>query len=81
MENDEKYTIRSAVYDVLMATPKNKDFYFMDFLDKVRVELKMHGNPARPMDGTIQRAMRLMRRSFDIKCVDYRKSIYRIVEE
>ncbi len=81
MKKNGTYTIRDAVYDVLMATPKNKDFYFMDFLDEVRWELKRNGNPARPLDGTIQRAMRLMRRSFVIKCVDHRKSKYRIVEE
>jgi predicted secreted Zn-dependent protease len=76
----DEYTIRSAVYEALMEKPKNTDFYFTDFISEVRRKLREHGNPAKPMDGTIQRAMRLMRRSFDIKCVDYRKSIYRIVE-
>ena len=77
----DEYTIRNAVYDALMALPKNKDFYFSDFLVTVRENLKLHGNPARPFDGTIQRAMRRLRASFDIKCVDAKKSIYKVVEE
>ena len=76
----DDYTIKDAVYDVLMKKPKNTDFYFREFIREVKDELHMHGNPADPFDTSIQRAMRRLRASYVIKCVDTKKSIYRIVE-
>ena len=77
----QEYTIRNAVFDTLFEMPKNTDFYFTDFLSEVRARLQANGNNSRPLDGTIQRAMCLMRRSFTIKCVSNQKSMYRIEED
>ena len=76
----DDYTIKDAVYDVLMEKDKNTDFFFREFIVEVTDKLHLHGNPAQPFDGSIQRAMRRLRPVINIKCVDYRKSIYRIVE-
>ena len=76
----DDYTIKDAVYDVLMEKDKNTDFFFREFIVEVTDKLHMHGNPAQPFDGSIQSAMRRLRPVINIKCVDYRKSIYRIVE-
>lgn len=81
MANNKLYTITQAVYDVINAIPYNREFKSTDFFANCRWALKKNGNPARPFDGTLHRQMRRIRHEFNIKCVDYKRSIYMKVDE
>ena len=76
MKNDKIYTVTQAVIDAIESFPWDTPWHCYDLFNKSWNNLKLHGNPAKPYDGTIQRIMRKFRHVYCIVCIDRDKSVY-----
>ena len=73
---EKVYTITQAVIDAIESLPWDKEWHCYDLFSLARRNLIAHENPAKPYDGTLQRAMRKYRHVYNIVCVNNNKSIY-----
>ena len=70
------YTVTQAVIDAIESLPWDKEWHCYDLFNISWNKLRLHGNPSKPYDGTIQRIMRSVRHSYNIVCLDRNKSVY-----